>query len=208
MSDANSSRSSIEEQVKYLEKCQVVQTQKLTQIDATMVQLMNVVARIEGQLTQEPETATLLSITQHLLQKVLKSVTPVLILEQLTLQSFAASAVCAIGLIASGEWKASYVMTLVWTVVSWQVYTIGSFELICEVSSLFTNVIGTVALPIVPVLAVFFFDDKLNGVKVVAMLLDIWGFLSYIYQHYLDDLKSKKAVEKIADENSDCPSFC
>ncbi|KAK1404831.1 putative purine permease, plant [Heracleum sosnowskyi] len=100
------------------------------------------------------------------------------------LQSFAASAICAIGLFASGEWKtmgreihdyrlgkASYVMTLVWTAVSWQVYTIGSFGLIFEVSSLFTNVIGTVALPIVPVLAVLVFDDQLNGVKVVAVLL-------------------------------------
>ncbi|KAK1404758.1 putative purine permease [Heracleum sosnowskyi] len=111
--------------------------------------------------------ALVLSITQHLLQKVLKSVTPVVILEQMILQSFAASAICAIGLFASGEWKtmgreihdyrlgkASYVMTLVWTAVSWQVHTIGSFGLIFEVSSLFTNVIGTVALPIVPVLAV------------------------------------------------------
>lgn len=163
--------------------------------------------------------ALVLSITQHLLQKVLKSVTPVVILEQMILQSLAASAVCATGLFSSGEWKtmgteihdyrlgkASYVMTLVWTAVSWQVYAIGSFGLIFEVSSLFTNVIGTVALPIVPVLAVLFFDDKLNGVKVVAMLLAIWGFLSYIYQHYLDDLKSK-AVLKIADANSDCPSF-
>lgn len=164
--------------------------------------------------------ALVLSITQHLLQKVLQAVTPVVILEQMILQSFAASAVCATGLFASGEWKtmrremhdyrlgkASYVMTLVWTAVSWQVYTIGSFGLIFEVSSLFTNVIGTVALPVVPVLAVFFFNDKLNGVKVVAMLLAIWGFLSYIYQHYLDDLKSKKAVKKIADENLDCASF-
>ncbi|XP_017247933.1 probable purine permease 11 [Daucus carota subsp. sativus] len=162
--------------------------------------------------------ALVLSVTQHLLQKVLKSVTPVVILEQMILQSFAASAVCAVGLFASGEWKTmateihdyrlgktSYVMTLVWTAVSWQVYTIGSFGLLFEVSSLFTNVIGTVALPIVPVLAVFFFDDKLNGVKVVAMLLVIWGFLSYIYQHYLDDLKSKKAFKKISDENTECP---
>ena len=27
--------------------------------------------------------------------------------------------------------------------------------------------------------------------KVTALLLAVWGFLSYIYQHYLDDSKSK-----------------
>nr|GMD08241.1 probable purine permease 10 isoform X2 [Ipomoea batatas] len=49
-----------------------------------------------------------------------------------------------------------------------------------------------------PVLAVFILNDKMNGVKVVSMVLAIWGFVSYIYQHYLDDLKAKakaKAVE-------------
>jgi hypothetical protein len=34
----------------------------------------------------------------------------------------------------------------------------------------------------------------MNGVKVMAMLLAIWGFLSYIYQHYLDDAKSKTSL--------------
>lgn len=42
--------------MKSLEQRQDVQTQKLTQIDDTLVQLMNVVARIEGQLNREPET--------------------------------------------------------------------------------------------------------------------------------------------------------
>ncbi|PRQ18622.1 putative purine permease, plant [Rosa chinensis] len=32
----------------------------------------------------------------------------------------------------------------------------------------------------------------MDAMKVIAMLLAIWGFLSYIYQHYLDDLKSKE----------------
>ena len=63
--------------------------------------------------------------------------------------------------------------------------------LIFEVSSLFSNVIGTLALPIVPILAIVFFHDKINGVKFVALLLAVWGFLSYVYQHYLDDKKAK-----------------
>nr|XP_016502635.1 PREDICTED: probable purine permease 9 isoform X3 [Nicotiana tabacum] len=51
----------------------------------------------------------------------------------------------------------------------------------------------SIGLPIAPVLAVIFLHDKLTGVKVMSMLLAIWGFVSYIYQHYLDDLKDKAA---------------
>ncbi|GFY88619.1 purine permease 8 [Actinidia rufa] len=71
------------------------------------------------------------------------------------------------------------------------VFSIGAVGLIFEISSLFSNVISTLGLPIVPVLAVFVFNDNMDGVKVIAMLLAIWGFISYVYQHYLDDLKSK-----------------
>jgi VanZ family protein len=42
------------------------------------------------------------------------------------------------------------------------------------------------ALPLVPVFAVALFGDRMTGVKAVAMLMALWGFLSYVYQHYLD----------------------
>lgn len=118
--------------------------------------------------------------------------------------SFVASCVCVFGLFASGEsrkldaeyrdyreGRVSYVMTLLWTAISWQVSSIGSLGLIFEVSSLFSNVISTLGLPTVPILAVIFFRDKMDGEKVIALLLAVWGFLSYVYQHYLDDKKSK-----------------
>lgn len=87
--------------------------------------------------------------------------------------------------------KVSYVMTLVWTATCWQLYAIGSTGLIFETSSLFSNAVGIVGLPIVPVLAVVFFQDKMHGLKVIAMVLAMWGFLSFVYQHYLDDRKSR-----------------
>ncbi|TKY55538.1 Purine permease 10 [Spatholobus suberectus] len=64
--------------------------------------------------------------------------------------------------------------------------------LVFEVSSLFSVVIGNLVLTITPILAVMVFHDKIYGVKVIAFLLAIWGFLSYIYQHYLDDQKAKE----------------
>ncbi|CAH9120711.1 unnamed protein product [Cuscuta epithymum] len=81
--------------------------------------------------------------------------------------SFIANCCCVVGLFGSGEWrslkgemngfgkgKVSYVMTLVWIALSWQ----------------------------------------MDGVKFIALLLALWGFLSYLYQHHLDDSKPPSVV--------------
>lgn len=91
--------------------------------------------------------------------------------------------------------KVSYKMTLFWTAISWQLFSVGSVGLIFDVSSLFSNAIGALGLPIVPVFAVIFFHDKMDGIKIVAMILAVWGFVSYGYQNYLDDLKSSSKVK-------------
>ncbi|RHN63137.1 putative major facilitator superfamily domain, purine permease, plant [Medicago truncatula] len=145
-----------------------------------------------------------LSLVQLSFDKVIKSETFSVILDMQFYPSFVATCACVVGLFASGEWKSlnkemkeyelgkvSYIMTLFWTAVTWQVSSIGMLGLVLDVSSLFSNVIGTVVLPVGPILAVIFFHDKINGVKFIALMLAIWGFLSYIYQHYLDDKKAK-----------------
>ncbi|XP_077235201.1 putative purine permease 11 isoform X2 [Tasmannia lanceolata] len=146
----------------------------------------------------------LLSLIQLSFQKVLKKETFSVVLEMQIYTSAVATCVCVVGLFSSGEWRGlgeemdgfakgrvSYLMTLIWTAVAWQIAAVGVVGLIFLVSSLFSNVISTLALPVVPVFAVIFFHDKMDGVKIVSMMLAIWGFVSYIYQHYLDDSKSK-----------------
>ncbi|CAN0921688.1 Purine permease 21 [Linum grandiflorum] len=141
----------------------------------------------------------MLSLTQLFIQKVFRKATLKEVLDILVYPSAVATAAAAAGLMGSGEWRSirgeierfamgrvSYVMTLVWTAICWQVYSIGCVGLIFEVSSLFSNVIATFGLPLVPVLAVFFFRDRMDGLKAVAMVLALWGFVSYVYQHYLD----------------------
>ncbi|XP_022737647.1 probable purine permease 11 [Durio zibethinus] len=153
-----------------------------------------------------------LSLVQLSVEKVIKRETFSAVLDMQIYPSFVATCGCVVGLFASGEWKSlskemkedqegkiSYLMTLIWTAVTWQVSSIGLLGLIFEVSSLFSNVISTLGLPVVPILAVIFFHDKMDGVKVMAMLLAIWGFLSYIYQHYLDGSKYK--LKKKANSN-------
>lgn len=146
----------------------------------------------------------MLSLTQLCFEKVLKNETFKTVLDMIVYQSLVASCVVVVGLFASGEWKelrtemdkfelgrVSYLMTLIWTAVCWQVFSIGAIGLIFEVSSLFSNMISTLGLPLVPLLAIIIFHDKMNGVKIISLLLALWGFVSYIYHHYLDHRRSK-----------------
>lgn len=149
--------------------------------------------------------ALLLSIMQLTFQKVLKKETFSVVLELQIYTSFFATCVSTVGLFASGEWRTlggemngfgkgglAYVMTLVWTAVAWQVCSVGVVGLIFVVSSLFSNVISTLSLALTPLAALVVFHDKMNGVKVIAMLMGLWGFCTYIYQNYLDDRAVKR----------------
>ena len=77
---------------------------------------------------------------------------------------------------------------LVTKVVSWQIFSIGTVGLTFKVSSLFSNVLVLLGV-LVPILAVVFFHDDMNGVKMVSMAMAVWG--SYMYQHYLDYTKTE-----------------
>lgn len=150
----------------------------------------------------------MLSLTQLAFKKVIKKESFKAVLDMIIYQSMVASSAILIGLFASGEWrslkremdgfdlgKVSYLMILLWTTINWQLFTIGCVGLIFEVSSLFSNAISVLGLPIVPVFAVIFFHDKMDGLKIVAMILAVWGFVSYGYQNYLDDFKDSSKVE-------------
>jgi drug/metabolite transporter (DMT)-like permease len=156
----------------------------------------------------------ILSLVQLTFEEVLKSDALPTVLEMQFWSNTAAACVSVAGLFASGEWRGiagemaayekggvAYAMTLAGTAVSWQLCTMGLMGLVATVSSLFTNVISTVGTPLAPVLAVIFLGDRMQGVKLLAMLLAVWGLLSYVYQHYLDDrAAAKKQLAEKADE--------
>lgn len=157
--------------------------------------------------------ALMLSVTQLVFRKIIRRETLRAIIDMSVYESLAASFAILIGLFASGDWrklssemegfklgKVSYVMNLFWTAVSWQIFNVGCVGLIFKISSLFSNVISVLGVPIAPILAVIFLHDRLNGLKAMAMVLAMWGFVSYMYQHYLDDLKTK-AKAKSQGEN-------
>ncbi|TXG62458.1 hypothetical protein EZV62_009452 [Acer yangbiense] len=160
----------------------------------------------------------LLCLMQLSFQKVLKKETFAVVLEMQIYTSLVATCIAVIGLFASGEWRTlqgemdgfqkgrvSYVMTLVWTAVTWQVCSVGVVGLIFVVSSLFSNVISTLSLAVTPIASVIIFHDSMNGVKIIAMLLAFWGFASYIYQNYLDDSKARRALSDMNETHNDPP---
>ncbi|KAM3370110.1 hypothetical protein ACQJBY_017782 [Aegilops geniculata] len=143
--------------------------------------------------------ALILSLFEVTFEKAVRGRTLRWVLRVQMCTNFVAATVAVCGLLASGEWRtipgemaafedgrARYVATLVGTAVSWQAMSVATLRLITRVSSLFANVTGTVSLPLVPVFAVVLFGDRMAGIKAVAMLMAVWGFLSYVYQHYLD----------------------
>lgn len=155
-----------------------------------------------------------LSLSQFFFRKVIKNESFRAVLDMIFFQCLVASFATLIGLFASNEWKGlgkemvgyglgevSYDMTILWTALSWQLFSIGAVGLIFEVSSLFCNVISCLGLPIVQVLAVVTFHDSMDGLKVIAMVLAIWGFVSYIYQHYIDDYQSKTTIQNNRNAN-------
>ncbi|XP_017980371.1 PREDICTED: probable purine permease 11 [Theobroma cacao] len=152
--------------------------------------------------------ALLLSLTQFCFEKVLKKESFSVVFEMQIYTSLVSTFVCIVGLFASSEWKklnsemetfketfkngrVLYVLSLVGAALAWQICTVGVVGLIFLVSSLFSNFVSMLCLPFVPVVGVLFYHEKMDGIKVLAMLLTIWGFASYLYQQYLDDNKPK-----------------
>ncbi|CAB4307883.1 unnamed protein product [Prunus armeniaca] len=62
-----------------------------------------------------------------------------------------------------------------WTFGQWRAEGFKEIDggVLIKASSLFSNVVGTLGLPVVPVLPVIFFHDKMFRIKVVAMVLAI-----------------------------------
>ena len=83
-----------------------------------------------------------------------------MVLQKKIFTSIVVTVVCIVGLFVIGEFRdmknedekftmgtVSYYMTLIWSAIGWQVCSVGRVGLIFLVSSLFSNVISTLALP-------------------------------------------------------------
>ncbi|KAK8992496.1 hypothetical protein V6N11_048575 [Hibiscus sabdariffa] len=125
-----------------------------------------------------------LALAQLCFRKVIKSNSFSAVMSFVIFQSLVAASAMMVGLFVSGEWKGlkgemegyelgkiSYIMVLVWICILWQGFSIGTTALLFDVSSLFANSVSVVTLPIIPILAVIFFGDKMDVIKSAYRLL-------------------------------------
>ncbi|GLJ36358.1 hypothetical protein SUGI_0729870 [Cryptomeria japonica] len=129
-----------------------------------------------------------------------------MVVETQALICMVVSCVVVVGLLCSGDFEhiskeahrfrageRGYILTLLWSAISWQMCVVGTYGLVSMVSSLYSMVVSTLTLPVIPVLALVIFDDKINSLKVIGMVLGIWGFVSYAYGGYQEWKKAEEA---------------
>ncbi|XP_059289326.1 probable purine permease 10 [Lycium ferocissimum] len=156
------------------------------------------------------------SLTELAFQKVFKSGSLKVVMKMSFFIGLFVTLTSLTGLFVSGNWrdlekemgeyrtgKLSYVLNLVCTAISWQLYAVGTVGLVFKASSLFSNVIINLGTTVGPIFAVVLLKDKMSGLKVFSLLLGLWGYVSYIYQHYLDDIEAKSGEAKSSAEDDD-----
>lgn len=115
-----------------------------------------------------------------------------MVLEMQIYTQLVATSALLLGLLASGDWKSlheemessgkggfAYVVTLFSTFLAWQVWCVSSTGLVFFVSSLFTSANSNPSLAVTPIASVIVFHDNMSGVKIIVLLLAIWGFSPY-----------------------------
>ncbi|XP_058087765.1 purine permease 3-like [Magnolia sinica] len=140
--------------------------------------------------------------------KTKQAITYALVMEMQMVICFFATAFCTLGMLANKDFKAiprearvyglgesRYYMVLVGCAVFWQFFFLGMVGVISCSSSLHAGVLISAFIPVTEILAVFFYDEKFNADKGLALSLALWGFASYFYGEFKKDKKEKLAAQ-------------
>ncbi|KAG0462347.1 hypothetical protein HPP92_020823 [Vanilla planifolia] len=79
-----------------------------------------------------------------------------------------------------GLGKTKYYLVVVFTAVITQMFFLGAVGTINYTSAMFGGIIISLSITITEVLAVFFFHEKFDGEKGVALALSLWGSASLL----------------------------
>ncbi|KAL6844857.1 hypothetical protein ACP4OV_025516 [Aristida adscensionis] len=125
-----------------------------------------------------------------------------LVMEMQLVIGVAATAFSAVGMLVNNDFRAiprearefglgrsGYYLLLAGSAAMYQCFFLGTIGAIFYGSALLAGVIMTVLIPVTEVLAVMFFHEPFNGTKGVALVLSLWGFVSYFY----GELQTSKA---------------
>ncbi|XP_069151552.1 probable purine permease 10 [Solanum lycopersicum] len=129
----------------------------------------------------------MLSITRLSFEKIFKRESLRLIIEMTIYESLVASLTNLVVIFASGESRnlrqeMNDFLAIFHSWFNWIDFQGVFIVLQCDWHSWCAN--GTI-------FSVLFLHEKMSGVKVISMFLAMWVFLSYMNQHYLDDLENK-----------------
>ncbi|CAI0448509.1 unnamed protein product, partial [Linum tenue] len=91
--------------------------------------------------------------------------------------------------------KVGYCMVLIATALVWQCFFVGAVGVVSCGSSLLSGVLIATFLPVTEILAVFIYHEPFGAEKAIALVLSIWGFISYFYGEYKHTKKSTHTSE-------------
>ncbi|KAL5992606.1 hypothetical protein ACLOJK_013525 [Asimina triloba] len=137
--------------------------------------------------------------------KATQAITYALVMEMQMVISFFATAFCTVGMLVNNDFKAiprearsfelgeqRYYLVLVGCAAFWQMFFLGMVGVVSCSSSLHAGVLIAVLIPVVEILAVFFFNEKFTADKGLALGLSLWGFVSYFYGEINKEKKEKE----------------
>ncbi|XP_071737691.1 purine permease 1-like [Rutidosis leptorrhynchoides] len=126
--------------------------------------------------------------------KAKQGITYTLVLEIQMVMCLFATIFCTVGMIVNNDFKVipreandfglgktNYYTILCASALIWQCFFLGAIGVIFCASSLLSGIIIAVLLPVTEALAVLFYKEKFPAEKGVALVLSIWGFVSYFY---------------------------
>ncbi|KAL5973719.1 hypothetical protein ACLOJK_030375 [Asimina triloba] len=92
--------------------------------------------------------------------------------------------------------ESKYYVLLVFSGIVWQFFFLGVVGIIACSSNLHAGVMISALLPVTETLAVFFFNEKFTADKGVSLAICVWGFISYFYGEYKQNMKEKKEIKE------------
>lgn len=84
-----------------------------------------------------------------------------------------------------------YYLVLVWIALMQQFFFLGAIGVVFCASSLLSGILIALCLPVSEILAVIFYHEKFSPEKGVALVLSLWGFVSYFYGEIKHNKKKK-----------------
>ncbi|XP_061362110.1 purine permease 1-like isoform X1 [Gastrolobium bilobum] len=145
-----------------------------------------------------------LPLVELVYSKTKQTITYSLVMEIQFVMCFFATLFCTIGMIIDNDFKVipreardyklgetKYYVVLVWSAIMWQFFFLGAIGVIFCASSLLSGIIIAAFLPVTEVLAVIVYRENFQAEKGVALVLSLWGFVSYFYGE-IKQAKKKK----------------